>query len=111
MKVNKIKNRALIELGKKQYLMTVRSVDDNEVIYQEYSYGGVMCSVEKVTDVDGEKGEMDGVHQIVGWGHPMAQFYAFDQLQMWFKEQMPKLVKAIKDIGGLPADLDISKFK
>lgn len=106
MGINRIKNRAEFEVGEREYELTIRDLKKDEVIYQETSHGGVLCSVEQVTQI--EKGDVEGVHQTVAWGNPMVQFYAADQVARWFKEVFPQMIKEFQRVGQLQSNIDLS---
>lgn len=106
MGINRIKNRAEFEVGERTYELTIKDLNTDQVIYQEISHGGLICSVEQVDAIKG--GEIDGVHQIVGWGNLMMQFYASDQILRWFKENLPGMVKEFQRVGQLISNIDLS---
>ena len=106
MAINKIKNKMRIEVGspQKKYEVTIKEGD--EIVYQNASFAGVICSVEEVKSFGMD---MEGVHQIAAWGHPMAQWYATDQINKWFKSHGPEFIEVLAANGFIKGDVEWMK--
>lgn len=94
-----------VEVGKPQVKYQIRVMDlkTGEIMYQDDSFAGVICTVEKVTNFGAV---MEGVHQVIAWGHPMVEFYAVDQLQTWFKKNGPAFLETLVKNGVIKGDTD-----
>ncbi len=103
--INKISRKFQIEVGKpqKKYRVTVEDLETGETLYRWESFSDMGCSVEQVKSFGLE---MEGVHQIYGWGHPMAQFYAMDQMKKWFQENSDEFVDTLAANGLIHGDIE-----
>lgn len=54
--------------------------EKGQVVYDQDVHAGVICAVEKVSTLD-KDGAMTGLTQKFTFGHPLAVWYAFDQLR------------------------------
>lgn len=108
MAINKIENIMKVETGKPQlkYEVTIKDLKTGEILYQNDSFAGMACTVEKVT---GFGAVMEGQHQVVAWGHPMAEWYALDQMTQWFKNNADKFVDTLVANGVLSGDTEMLK--
>ncbi|MCH7541860.1 hypothetical protein IH981_03775, partial [Patescibacteria group bacterium] len=85
---------------------TIIDKEAGEILYQNDSYAGILCTVEQVKNFGDE---MEGQHQVAGWGHPMAQFYAIDQLKKWFQENSDEFIDTLVANGVISGDIE--RFK
>jgi len=94
-----------IESGRpqKKYLVTLTDIETGEILYRWDSYGGIGCSVEKVTAFGAT---MEGQHQVFGWGHPMAIFYGLDQANVWFKNNGDAFLETCIATGAIKGDVE-----
>ena len=94
-----------VEAGRpqKSYQIQLVDVETGDVLYQGASYAGIFCAVEQIIHF-GEP--MEGVHQIAGWGHPMAQFYAVDQFRKWFLENSDALIDTYAAHGAIGGEIE-----
>lgn len=108
-KINKIKNKMLIEKGlpQKKYAITVWDLTTKDIIYQNEGFAGLISFVEQVKSFGAE---MEGQHQVMGWGHPMAVFYALDQANKWFAENREEFIETCIANGIVKSD-DIERFR
>lgn len=85
-------------VGKPQLKYQIRVMDKatGEIIYQDDTHAGVLCTVEKVSKFGVE---MEGTHQVMAWGHPIAEFYALDQLKKWFQKNADTFVDTLEQNG------------
>lgn len=106
--INKIENTMRIEVGRpqKKYEITVKDTETGEILYQNESFAGMSCTVEKVTSFGAT---MEGQHQVISWGHPMAAWYALDQMQIWFRENYDKFIDTLAANGVISGDIDVLK--
>jgi len=92
--INKIASSDEIRADKEaQFRVTIEK--DGEILYQNNSKGGVLCTVEKVTDIDSD-GVMEGQTQKFMYGHTMAWWFAFDQLRISIEGKKFELLAALK---------------
>ena len=49
---------------------------------------------------------MEGEHQVLGWGNPIAEFYALDQLKKWFKNNADAFIDTLIKNGVVKGDID-----
>jgi len=105
MNINKLKNKMVIEVGRpqKKYRVTIEDLETGEILYRWESFSGMGCSVEQVTKFGLD---MEGVHQIFGWGHPMSQFYAFDQIKQWFMQNSDEFIDTLAANGLMKGDIE-----
>ena len=75
----------------------------SNIMYQDESFAGVICTVEEVTKFGAD---MEGVHQVIAWGHPMAQFYAVDQVKQWFQENGETFIENLVKNGVIKGDTE-----
>ncbi len=87
---NERKTRA--EWQKKTYQLTVKQ--DGKIIYDVESYAGVICTVEEISDMD-EQGTMTGTTQKFLFGHDLAIWYGFDQLQQSMQTRKVQMMTAM----------------
>ena len=100
MEINKIKESAEFKLGDTVFEVTIKD-EKGDIVYQHKSVGGIITSVEKILDVS--NGEIEGVHQIFGWGNLLVQWHGFEQLRMYFKQNMDKFLDEVVKLGGIMA--------
>ena len=101
MDINKIKNIKAINFGVPDFEMIIKN-NVGEVVYQNKSFGGIVASVEKINKFTGL--EMEGQHQIFGWGNILTQWYALDHINKFFMEKGDEFVDEMVDIGVLKGD-------
>lgn len=104
--INKIANKLKVEVGVPQKKYEVIVKEGDEIIYQNSSFAGVVCNVESVKSFGAE---MEGNHQIAGWGHPMAQWYSVDQIQKWFKGNADEFIDTLVANGFIKGDIEMLK--
>lgn len=97
--INKIRGKAEVKNGvpQKWYQVTVRDVETGEVLYNEKSRGGVACTMEQIFKVTGT--EIEGNHQLVGWGHIFTQLYGRDRINEFIQEKTPEIVEEMEKQG------------
>jgi len=98
--INKVKDTAEVKIGDTQFTVTIRNKED-EVIYHNESAGGIITTVEKVLDMDGDG--ITGQQQILGWGNILVQAHGFEMLRQYFHENMDKFIDQAVEVGGLNA--------
>lgn len=92
--INQIKNEDEERVSEKtKFEFTIKK--EGEVIYQNTSYAGVVCIVEKVEDID-ENGQIDGQTQKFMFGNPLTIWFAFDQLKIAVEAKSLEIMQAIK---------------
>lgn len=77
--INKIKQ--LMEVQEGQELIEVIIKRGDEVIYQNKGYAGVVNIVQEVVKFDPKDMSFEGDTQAFGFGHPIVQIFAADQLR------------------------------
>lgn len=94
-----------VEVGRpqKKYQIILKDLETGETLYQWDSFAGVACNVEEVTAFGQE---IEGNHQIIAWGHPMAQWYALDQLRKWFRENGEAFIDTVIKSGVFKGDVE-----
>lgn len=97
-----------IEVGKpqKKYELTLTEKETGEILYQNESYSGMFCTVEEIKSFGAD---IEGTHQVGGWGHPMAQWYALDQLIKWFKLNEDVFIDTLIQNGIIKGDVESLK--
>ncbi len=105
MEINKIKNDIIIKHGPQAiYEITIKEISTGDIKYQQKGFGGLFCTFEKILSF--KSGILEGQHQLVGWGHPMVQFYALERLQEFIRKNRDTFVAAIKDIDTSSNDIE-----
>lgn len=104
-KINKIGSEMKVEVGRpqKKYQVILKDTETGETLYQWDSFAGIVCNVEEVKSFGAD---MEGNHQVLGWGHPMAQFYALDQLKRWFKNNGEAFIDTVIKSGVIKGDME-----
>jgi hypothetical protein len=69
--------------------------EQGELVYQNKVHGGVISLVERIKDID-EFGTIDGQTQRFVFGHPLAFWFAFDQLQQNIEAKRLQIMAALK---------------
>jgi len=107
-RINKLENGMQVESGRpqKKYRITLTDTETGEIMYQWESYGGIGCSIEKVTAFGAE---LEGVHQVFGWGHPMVTWYGLDQVTKWFHKNGEAFVDTCIATGAIKGDGEFLK--
>ena len=77
---------------KRDYQVIVK--ENGVVVYDVHSYAGVICNVEQITDMD-EQGTITGTTQKFLWGHDLAIWYGFDQLQQSMQTRKVQIMTAL----------------
>lgn len=99
-KINKLKNINKMELkaDRPRYLVTIKDLDKNEILYQVESFAGVVSTMETTPDIVREtnsKGQDDiaviAVAQKVAWGHPMMALWCLDQLKEAIRPRLAEI--------------------
>jgi len=90
-----------VGIPQKNFQIRVMDKKTGEIMYQDESFAGVICTVEEVKSFGAE---MEGTHQVIAWGHPMAQFYAVDQLKKWFLENGEVFIDTLIKNGVIKGD-------
>lgn len=94
MKVNKVRLVEDLQIGKPpQFEVIIKK--EGEVVYQDLSYAGVICTVEKVSEI-AENFDTTGTTQKLMWGKPFLWFFAYDQLGQNVRANMKKVTDTIK---------------
>lgn len=108
-KINKIKNKLIVEKGipQKKYALTIWDLETKDIIYQNDGFAGLVSFVEQIKSFGAE---MEGTHQVAGFGHPMAVFYALDQANAWFTENRDEFIETCIANGIVKVE-DIEKFR
>lgn len=78
-----------------EYRVIVEDKNGN-VIYDNKSHAGVFSIVERIEDID-EQGMVDGNSQQFTFGHDLAIWYAFDQLQHGLEKNLTRILLAIRN--------------
>lgn len=103
MDINKIEGIKSIKPGPQNiYEIVITDTTNGEIVYQHKGYGGMACTVEELTKFTG--GNIEGVHQTLGWGNPLIQFYAYERIKEFLEEHANELVDAFMDTGTLHGD-------
>lgn len=105
MPTNEIPEEVQIKPGPQhRYELIIRDIENEKIMYRQINFAGVFCGVEKVVAFGPEP---EGQHQVFAFGNPIMQFYAFDQLQKWFREDgMPRTMAELKRQGFIHTNID-----
>lgn len=97
--INTIANASEVRPASKiRYEFTVK--EDGKVVYQSPAHAGVIDIVEEIEDID-DQGIINGKTQRFIFGHPLAIWYAFDQLQQAIEARRLEILIALKKaVGG-----------
>lgn len=90
--VNKIPSKPYVQYGASTFEIVITNKDTGEVVYRNQSAGGMICTVEKVTSLDLDKGEMEAQQQIATWGNAIVIGHAFSALHDWFRREWPNML-------------------
>ena len=77
--------------------MEVRIMRKGEVVYENKVKAGVFSFVENITSID-QDGSVDGTTQKLSFGHPLAIFFAFDQLRQAIEHHIMSVVAELKTL-------------
>lgn len=80
MNINKIKNEFLEYAGTPKRFTLIIKDEKGEIIYQNTSYGGVLCTVEEIQQINYEEFSMVGNQQHFVWGKMPHWQHCFFQL-------------------------------
>lgn len=97
----------MVGVPQKKYALTIRDIETDEILYQNEGFAGLLCFVEEIKKFSSE---MEAVHQIAGFGHPMAQWYSLDQMNKWFKENQETFIETLLQ-NGIVHTSDVEAFK
>lgn len=106
-KINKIKNKMVVEVGIPQKKYTLIIKEGEEILYQNEGFAGLLCFVEEIKKFSSE---IEANHQIAGFGHPMAQWYCLDQMTKWFKENQEEFIETCIQ-NGIVKISDVQAFR
>ena len=70
---------------------------EGKEIYHVDSHAGVICTVEKIEDMD-KDGVILGTTQKMFFGHILSQWYAFDQLSQAMEAKQIQIIAAMHDV-------------
>lgn len=93
--INTIANKEEFTSDKFLFEFTVK--ENGVLVYQNKCHAGVISIVEEIEDMD-EFGEIDGRTQNFHFGHPIALWFAFDQLKQQMEARGVQIMTAIKQI-------------
>ena len=89
--INKIQEIDEVRRDKPEFEIVVKQ--DGKVVYHNKAFAGVVNFVQSVDSF--KNGIMEGDSQAFGFGHPLTQLFAFDQLK---QKVLPKLMKILQDL-------------
>lgn len=92
-KKNKIAGRDETSKKRKWFEFIVK--EKGKVIYENKAHAGLLCIVEKITDID-EDGIMTGTSQKFFFGHDLAVWFAFDQLRQGLEARRLGILTALR---------------
>lgn len=95
-RVNKIPEDPKFEGGPQAYYRMVVYDENENILYNERSRGGILMSVEKVKEFGLN---VEATHQFIAWGHPFIQMYAYDQAVKALENVLPKVLKEAERMG------------
>lgn len=91
--INKIANRKEETNKRIDFEVTVK--EQGKLVYQNKVHGGVVSLVENIKDID-KFGVIDGQTQKFIFGHPLAYWFAFDQLRQNIEAKGVEITAAIQ---------------
>lgn len=92
--INTIANIKEHRKGQQTYQVTVKQ--NGELVYENTVHAGVISLVEQIDDLD-EEGTVTGITQKYIFGHPLAIFYAYDQLENEMQSHEIAIMSALKE--------------
>jgi len=92
--INKIKYVEKQTKKKADYEIIIK--EKNKIIYQQNIFAGVFSFVEELKNID-ENGNLDGTTQRLVFGHPLAYWFAFDQLRQNIEAKKIDVTIALKN--------------
>ena len=93
--INKIKT-VEVENTKEKTEFNIVVKKNNKIIYKNDVLSGVFSFVEKISDID-ENGEIIGQTQKLVFGHPLAFWFAYDQLRQSIEAKSVEIMLAMKN--------------
>lgn len=101
--MNKIKDIREINPGMQRlFEVTIKDAETDEVLYQETSGAGVVCTMESVKPI--VACEVGGVHQILGWGNILVQGHAIMMLRDNMIKNMDSYIDEAEKAGMIFSD-------
>lgn len=79
-----------------EYEVTVFNRTEERMLYQNTVKAGVLCFVETISDID-EQGVIDGQTQKLTFGHPLAGWFAFDQLKQYYENRYIEILALVRE--------------
>lgn len=106
--INQIPTEITVEHEpQKIYEVVVTDTSNGKILYQHKGYGGMACTVEKIKSFGG--GNIEGVHQVLGWGNPLIQFYAYERIKEFLQAHSDELVETFMYSGTVGGDKEAFK--
>jgi hypothetical protein len=94
--INKVRIQDEIRIDTKpEYEFQV--YQNGELVYKNKSHCGVVCTVERISDID-DIGAVDGITQKFIFGHPVAVWYAFNQLEQNMEGRKVQMMVALNEL-------------
>jgi hypothetical protein len=108
--INEIYNKEEYTKERKTFDFIVKESETGKVVYQNTSFAGVLSTVEEIKDID-RNGEIDGQTQVFHFGHPLAFWFAFDQLRQSIEARKVEVLSALKEavLSNKLVDLEVRK--
>jgi len=105
--INKIQWRREFRVEKDHPAFTITIEEDGKVIYFNKAFAGVLNFIQSVDEFDFDTMEVTGDSQVFGFGHPVIQLFAIDQLIIKMK---PIMIVARKILEGLLDEDQLKAF-
>lgn len=80
----------------------IRDVESGEILYQNISEAGVLCTMEKVLPI--VAGEVEGTHQILLWGNMLVQGHCILMLRQNMSRSMDDYIAEAEKHGVFFSD-------
>lgn len=97
---NKIRNTMVVTDQHELIEVTIKK--GNEIIYRNKGYAGVVNIVQENIKWDSKDMTFEGDTQAFGFGHPLVQIFAFDQLRKKLKPSFVLGAQIFKKVIGHP---------
>lgn len=101
--INKIATEEEKKMGRETFEVTI--IQGGEIVYQNKAHAGAISLVEKIEDID-NTGAIIGQTQKLIFGHPLAYWFAFDQLRQGVEGRNVEIMQAMKAMIGQHGGID-----
>jgi len=109
--INKIEDGVRLTMDKTNYEVTIKDAETGEIIYQNKSKGGIVCSVEKILKIDKVKSEIETQYQLLGWGKLPIIMHAMQMIEERIKYKLKEagkeniIASVMASLGDLEKEL------